>query len=438
MTVSEHDQERLQALESELSNTKAELARVAREQALAAESLRASEELKSRLIACSRDCIKILDLEGRLLFMNEGGMQVLEICDISPFLDSCWVEFWEGADREAAQAALRAAQDGGIGRFVGYFETRTSRQPRWWDVVVSPIYDANGKPERLLALSRDVTEHKKNEIALCEAIHFNREIIEGAAEGIIVYDSELRYQLFNPFMERLTGKRSQEVLGRVATEVFPRLGPSGIEAALKRALRGEVVQVADALVPKHSADGRDLWESCTFAPHRDAQGKVIGVIGLVRDVTERHLAEETFRSIVVGTASATGNDFFPSLVRHLATALRVRYAFITDCDDQKRAKALAFWNGDQFGEKFEFDIADTPCMKVLNGETCHYKEGIQSLFPLDTGLAIGEQRATWVFRCSTGKDESLAISQFLTTSRWIVTRAQSTWSKSLPPERQLN
>jgi formate hydrogenlyase transcriptional activator len=387
VTVSEHDQERLQALESELSNTKAELARLASEQALAAESLRASEELKSRLIACSRDCIKILDLEGRLLFMNEGGMQVLEICDIGPFLNGPWVEFWDGADREAAKAAVQVAKDGGIGRFVGYFETRTSRQPRWWDVVVSPVYDASGRPERLLALSRDVTQHKKNETALCEAIQFNREIIEGAAEGIIVYDSELRYQLFNPFMERLTGKRSLEVLGRVATEVFPRLGPSGIETALKRALQGEVVQVADALVPKHSADGRDLWESCTFAPHRDAQGKVIGVIGLVRDVTERHLAEETFRSIVVGTASATGNDFFPSLVRHLATALRVRYAFITDCDDQKRAKALAFWNGDQFGEKFEFDIADTPCMKVLNGETCHYKEGVQSLFPLDTGLA---------------------------------------------------
>ena len=132
MTVSEHDQERLQALESELSNTKAELARVVREQVLAAESLRASEELKSRLIACSRDCIKILDLEGRLLFMNEGGMQVLEICDIGPFVNGPWVEFWEGADRDAARAAVQAAKDGGIGRFVGYFETRTSRQPRWW------------------------------------------------------------------------------------------------------------------------------------------------------------------------------------------------------------------------------------------------------------------------------------------------------------------
>jgi formate hydrogenlyase transcriptional activator len=390
VTVSQQDYERLQALELELRSTQAELARVARENELAGESLRASEELKSRLIACSRDCIKILDLQGRLLFMNEGGMQVLEICDIGPFLNTPWVEFWEGEDRESAKVALAAARDGGIGRFVGYFETRTSRHPRWWDVVVSPIYDASGKPERLLALSRDVTEHKKNETLLCEALSFNREIYEGAAEGIIVYDSELRYQLFNPFMERLTGKSSQEVLGRIATEVFPRLGASGIQAALKRALQGEVVQVADVLVPRHSADGRDLWESCTFAPHRNAQGEVIGVIGLVRDVTDRHVAEETFRSIVVGTASTTGNDFFPSLVRHLATALGVRYAFITDCDDQKHAKALAFWNGDQFGEKFEFNIADTPCMKVLNGETCHYKEGIQGLFPLDTGLVEWE------------------------------------------------
>jgi formate hydrogenlyase transcriptional activator len=387
VTVSENNPERLQALESELTEIKAELARVATEKALATESMRASDELKSRLIACSRDCIKILDLEGRLLFMNEGGMQVLEICDIGPLLNHCWTDFWEGADRESAKAAVQAAKDGGIGRFIGYFETRASRQPRWWDVVVSPIFDASGKPERLLALSRDVTEQKKNEFALSEALHFNREIIVEAAEGIIVYDSELRYQLFNPFMERLTGKRSRDVIGRVASEVFPRLVPSGIEAALKQALQGEVVQVADALVPKHSADGRDLWEFCTFAPHRDAQGKVIGVIGLVRDVTDRHLAEDTFRSIVVGTASATGIDFFPSLVRHLAGALRVRYAFVTDCDDHKRAKALAFWKGDQFGDKFEFDITDTPCMKVLNGETCHYKEGLQNLFPLDKGLA---------------------------------------------------
>jgi len=65
----------------------------------------------------------------------------------------------------------------------------------------------------------------------------------------------------------------------------------------------------------------------------------------------------------------------------------VRYAFITECDDGKRAKALAFWNHDSFGENFEFDVAGTPCMKVVNGEICHYRENLVQLFPLDTPLA---------------------------------------------------
>jgi formate hydrogenlyase transcriptional activator len=387
MSADLNTDETLRAVKQELSHARAELERSASETALAIESLRISEEFKSRLLAYSRDCIKVLDLDGRLLFMNEGGMEVLEICDVGPFLNNSWIDFWEGTDRESARKAVQTAQQGGTGRFVGYFEPRISRQPRWWDVVVSPIRDANGKPEQLLALSRDVTEITKKEKALREALQINREIIDGAAEGIILYDRELRYQLFNPFMERLTGKAESEVLGKIAADVFPRLVPSGIDAALKRALEGEVVQVADALVPKHSAEGHDVWESCTFAPHRNAEGEIVGVIGLVRDVTERHLSEETFRSIVVGTASATGSDFFPSLVRHMANALRVRFAFITDCDDQKHAKALAVWKGDNFGENFEFDIADTPCEKVLHGEVCHYKENLCQLFPRDTGLA---------------------------------------------------
>jgi formate hydrogenlyase transcriptional activator len=384
--VSGDEQDLLHAVQLELNRTRGELDRLAREQQLASESLRASEEFNSQLITSSRDCIKTLDLEGRVLFMNEAGMQALEICDVGSYRNNSWIDFWEGEYREAARNAVKDALVGGRGHCVGYFATRITRQPKWWDVVVTPIRDANGRPERLLALSRDITEHKKIELALRQAVQFNQEIMEGAAEGIIVYDAELRYQLWNPFMERLTGKRAAEVLGKIATDVFPRLIPSGIEMALKAALQGEVIRVADAVVTEHSAEGQDVWESCTFGPHRDAEGLIVGVIGLVRDVTERQIAEETFRSIVVGTASVTGGDFFASLVRHMAAALRVRYAFIASCDDQKRAGTLAFWNGDRLGENFEFDIAGTPCMKVLQGEVCQYEKGLQHLFPLDKGL----------------------------------------------------
>jgi PAS domain S-box-containing protein len=222
--------------------------------------------------------------------------------------------------------------------------------------------------------------------ALRDAMQLNRAIVQDAGEGIVVYDRDLRYKVFNPFMERLTGKRAEEVLGRIATEVFPRLKTSGIEDAILRALGGEVVKITDFLVPAHSAEGRDVWETGTFAPHYDGDGNIVGVIGLVFDVTDRHMAEETFRAIVVGTASATGNEFFPSLVKHMAVALRMRYAMITECSDGENAKALAYWKGDRFVD-LQFNVAGTPCEKVVRGEVCHYGEKLAELFPTDAPLA---------------------------------------------------
>src|SRR5437899_3824602 len=121
----------------------------------------ASEEFRTRLIEGSPDCLKVLDLDGRLLSVNAGGMAVLEICDLKPFIGTAWIDFWQGEDRMAAQAAVKAARNGGLGRFVGFFPTTQTRKPMWFDVVVSPILDADGKPEKLLAASRDVTQWKR-------------------------------------------------------------------------------------------------------------------------------------------------------------------------------------------------------------------------------------------------------------------------------------
>ena len=118
-----------------------------------------------------------------------------------------------------------------------------------------------------------------------------------------------------------------------------------------------------------------------------SSGELVQFVGVSMDVTERKHADEAFRLIVVGTAATTGSDFFQSLVQHMAQALRARYAFVTTCDDQKHARTLAFWKGDGFGENFDFDIADTPCERVLHGEVCRCKQGLQGLFPRDKLLA---------------------------------------------------
>ncbi|HEY3841249.1 MAG TPA: sigma 54-interacting transcriptional regulator [Bryobacteraceae bacterium] len=345
-----------------------------------AAALRDTEEFSTRLVACSRDCIKVLDLEGRLLFINDGGVAALGICDRESVLHRPWPDFWQGADRESAQDAVHAACNGETRQFSGYFPIVSTGEPHWWDVIVAPILNASGRPERLLAVSRDITRRVRNEIALRETSQFTDQIIAGAEQGIMVCDAELRYRLFNPFMERLTGKKSDEVVGRYIFDVFPGLRLSGLEQLLRRALAGEVVRAEDFRVPGHSATGADVWESCTYAPHRDAEGNIIGVIALIHDVTERHIVEETFRSIVVGTVSATGSEFFPSLVRHLAIAMNARWAFLAACDDQKHANTVAFWKEGELLPNFSYDVRGTPCERVALGENCYYQD-LQAAFP---------------------------------------------------------
>lgn len=128
----------------------------------AAAALRESENFNRSIVESSRDCIKVLDLEGRFISMSARGQQLLGIGDFGPFVGKSWIEMWEGADRNAARAAVQAAAAGGSGGMVG--RTRTLRgEFKWFDVALSAIRDANGAPVRLLAASRDITDRRRTE-----------------------------------------------------------------------------------------------------------------------------------------------------------------------------------------------------------------------------------------------------------------------------------
>lgn len=105
-------------------------------------------------------------------------------------------------------------------------------------------------------------------------------------------------------------------------------------------------------------------------------------------VVERRRSEEILGHITEGIAGATGEEFFRSLARHLASALGVRYAFITECADpaRTRVRALAFWDGAGFAQDIEYPLRGTPCESVIEGNICSYPERLQLLFPEDKDL----------------------------------------------------
>jgi two-component sensor histidine kinase len=108
------------------------------------------------VLASSTDCIKVMDLDGRLAFMTEGGMKVMEISDFNAVRGCPWPDFWQGAGNIAARNAIANAAAGQSSHFTGKADTFAGT-PRWWDVSVSPILGADGKPDRILSVSRDMT-----------------------------------------------------------------------------------------------------------------------------------------------------------------------------------------------------------------------------------------------------------------------------------------
>ncbi len=130
-----------------------------------AEALRRTADFNRQMLESSTDCIEILDLDGRLLYMNVAGQRLLEIPDMAAQLLTSWLGLWQGADAEAAQKAMAAARNGGVGRFQGFCPTMTGI-PKWWDVVITPLPEENGAVRRLLAVSRDMTDRKHAEEAL--------------------------------------------------------------------------------------------------------------------------------------------------------------------------------------------------------------------------------------------------------------------------------
>ena len=90
------------------------------------------------------------------------------------------------------------------------------------------------------------------------------------------------------------------------------------------------------------------------------------------------------RAILEGTARSTGAVFFQTLVRHLASALGVSFAFVAEfAGAPTRVRTLAYWGRGRIQENLEFELAGTPCEDVVRGGLCHHPQEVRERFPGD-------------------------------------------------------
>jgi len=256
-------------------------------------ALKVSEEFNKGIIESSYDCIKVLDLEGRLQFMSRGGQRLLEIDDVTAYLNKSWVDFWEGPDRVAALDAIEKAKRGGRGLFRGSSPTALG-QPKWWDVVITPIRGADGNVEQLLSISRDITGHKEAEEALRGSEEKYRQLVEHAPSAIYEIDfKEGRFISFNDVLSTYTGYTERDLMEINPLDLFTDDSKEVFRERLGLMSEGEEVPPSQEYEIRRK-DGTTMWALININYEMEAGVPARGRM-VAHDITERKSMESAVK-----------------------------------------------------------------------------------------------------------------------------------------------
>ncbi len=154
-----------------------------------ADKLRQSEAFNRTVLESSPDCVKVLDGEGRLQFMNANGCALMEIDDFAAVRDQPWIALWPSAGESLMHDAVEKAANGETVRFQ-VFATTAKGTPKWWDVILAPVSSDGERAKSLISVSRDITESKAKQTALERSENRLHRLFETNVVGMIHWNLE--------------------------------------------------------------------------------------------------------------------------------------------------------------------------------------------------------------------------------------------------------
>jgi PAS domain S-box-containing protein len=170
-----------------------------------------------------------------------------------------------------------------------WFNRKVTGEPFWEHIRLSPV-TINGV-ERVMATTIDITERKNAEIALKNSEGQLRTLIDSIPDLVWLKDVNGVYLSCNYKFERFFGAKEEEIFGKtdydfVDKELADFFRQKDIEAleAGRPSVNEELITYAD--------DGHEENLETIKSPMYDSSGKLIGVLGVGRDISERKKAEK--------------------------------------------------------------------------------------------------------------------------------------------------
>ncbi len=256
----------------------------------AEEALRLSEEHFRLLVDGVKDhAIFMLAPDGAIVSWNAGAER-LKGYRAEEIVGQHFSRFYSEEDVRAGKPRRELAAAAAEGRLEDEgWRVRKDGSRFWANVVITALRDPAGRLRGFAKVTRDFTERRRHEEALQQSQELLRAVSETVPDPIFVKDVASRMLLANPATLQMIGRPAGEVLGNSDREFYE--DPSVGEAILandRRIMESGVAEVVEERV--QTPAGYRVFLS-TKVPRRDADGRVVGLMGIARDITERKAIE---------------------------------------------------------------------------------------------------------------------------------------------------
>lgn len=239
-------------------------------------------------------------------------------------------------------------------------------------VSSTPIYNYEGEIVAGVMTFYDITDRKRAKQALRESEEKFRTLVHSMQDIVFTLDYQQRYTgVFGTWWEKTAGK-SEFILGKTAREILGEEAAAIHEEANKKALAGETV------VYEWSFDSSIGIQYCqtSLSPLQDNNGNVVGVVGVGRDITKLHKAEEAQRFLAEASKElSTTLDYETTLqsVARLAVPYLGDYCIIFSLEDKGKIRRVAVAHRDPTKESLLLELQrytvnstqQTPVVQVL-------------------------------------------------------------------------
>ncbi|MGE5295612.1 MAG: PAS domain S-box protein, partial [Solirubrobacterales bacterium] len=142
---------------------------------------------------------------------------------------------------------------------------------------------------------QDITERKNVEEALSRSETLLRTVLDNSPDAVFMKDREGRLVLANPATLAIVGKPAEAAIGKTDAELYD--NPADAQAIMendRRIMNSGRVEAVEECVSDPAGTRTYL---STKAPYRDEEGRIVGLIGVAREITDRKRAEESLREL---------------------------------------------------------------------------------------------------------------------------------------------